>query len=104
MSKFLAAMQPFLEQAFPDGSRFAEGERATITVTMPKIEHMSYEKQAHLFFDPLVIEQVVGPEGDAIAAVVGNHTCNVLSAKFASWQGNNVQIPELHIGPEALDA
>lgn len=104
MSKFLAAIQPFLEQVFPDGSRYAIDNQGTITVTLPKLEHMPREKLAHLYFVREVIEQVEGPDGDAIAAVVGNHTCNVLSAKFESWKGNNVSIRELRIGTEALDA
>lgn len=104
MSKFLAAIQPFLEQVFPDGSRYAFDDGTTVTVTMPKLEQMAREKLAHLRFDPEVVKQVEGPDGDAIAALVGNHTCNVLSVKFESWQGNNVTIRELRIGPEALDA
>lgn len=107
MSKFLEAMQPWLEQVFPAGSKFADDDVATIKVTMPKLKNFGYEKVANLHFDQDVIDLVVaGGEGIAnpIAERVGLNACAKLAGKFADWQSNNVQIPRMQFGPEMLEA
>lgn len=106
MSKFLDAMQPWLEQVFPEGSKFSDDGVATIRVTMPRVQNWAYEKVANLHFDPAVVDQIEA-EGagfeDSIAERVGLNACARLSRKFADWETNNVQIRKMQFGLEMLD-
>ena len=105
MATIAELLKPYLEQALPHNTEYRAIGYANLVVTLPKLDNMSHRKSVRLIFDSHVIEtvQAAHAAGDpSIEERVGNYICDVLSAKFAQWGENNVQV-HFHVDSHALD-